>query len=96
MTELVHSMTEFVIGISILLIAISNSKTNKIINRRIDNIHDRLLNLEYPENIPKEERPPTLNELAYRLDIIEGKHLRARNLGIGGLPQPRKKTEENP
>lgn len=32
--------------------------------------------------------------LKYRMDILEGKHLRARNLGIG-LPQPRAKDKDS-
>jgi hypothetical protein len=69
-------------GIFMLLISISNSKTNKILNDRIDNIHERLLKLEYPKD------GATIAELKYRMDVFEGKHLRARNLGMG-LPQPR-------
>lgn len=75
------------VGVFVLLIAIFDSKANKSINKRIDNIHDRLLKLEYPQ--PKKDAP-TIEALQYRMDILEGKHLRARNLGIG-LPQPRSK-----
>lgn len=31
-----------------------------------------------------------INSLKYRMDVFEGKHIRARNLGMG-LPQPRDK-----
>jgi len=35
-------------------------------------------------------------EMKYRVDRMDVKTLRARNLGIGGLPQPREKKEDNP
>jgi hypothetical protein len=52
-------------------------KVTEIFDAEIDLLSIRLQNLENGTG-----------SLKYRMDVFEGKHLRARNLGLG-LPQPR-------
>jgi hypothetical protein len=72
-----------VIGI-IILTSVVNQKTYKSVREELSLAEKQIRELH--------ARTADLASLKYRMDVFEGKHLRARNLGMG-LPQPRNREE---